>query len=87
MSAGWQIAELAADTFAVAMMLVMLSSFSVIGLLVWNMKRIVSRRDRYVDELLEELQEAPRESVADNKARKFPQQSSEPWKRDDNWWR
>lgn len=87
MSGGWQIAELAADTFAVVMMLVMLCSFAVIGLLFWYMRRIVARRDRYVDALLDELQEAPRETVVESQNRKFPQQTSEPWKRDDDWWK
>ena len=73
MSAGWRLAELAADTFAVAMMLVMFSSFAVIGLLVWSMKRHVSRRDRHADALLEELLEVPQESVAGNRDRKSPQ--------------
>lgn len=87
MSAGWQLAELAADTFAVAMMLVMFSSFAVVGLLVWSMRRNVARRDRHVDALLEELQEAPQETVAGNRERKSPQHPSEPWQRDEDWWK
>ena len=87
MNAGCQLAELAADTFAVAMMLVMFSSFAVVGLLVLSMKRNVARRDRHVDALLEELREVPQESVAGNRGRKSPQQPPEPWQRDDDWWK
>ncbi len=77
------IAVLEADAFAIAMLGVIFLSFSVIGLLLWCMKRNVARRNVHVDALLDELdaQEVATEPVG---AKSDPGQA---WEKDADWWK
>lgn len=82
MSAYAMIAILNSDVFAVAMLSVIFCSFGVIGLLVWSMKRNVARRDRHVDDLLEELAEEKRNRGATPTASHRAE-----WEKEADWWK
>jgi hypothetical protein len=77
------IAVLEADAFAIAMLGVIFLSFSVIGLLLWCMKRNVARRNVYVDALLDELdaQEVATEPVG------AKSETLQAWEKDADWWK
>ncbi|MEO5714187.1 MAG: hypothetical protein ABIT37_11935 [Luteolibacter sp.] len=74
----------AADGFVIAMLVMMTLSLGVVALLFICMRRNAVRRDRHVDELLEEVAEAERKAkqAAIGKAPK-----PEAWERDGDWWK
>ena len=75
----------AVDGLVLAMLSTMLLSLCVIGLLIFCMVRNVARRNRQVDELLEEVAETERrdaQTAAPNEAPK-----AEAWERDGDWWK
>lgn len=70
------------DVFAIAMLAVIFCSFGVVGLLLWSMKRKVARRDRHVDQLLEELEiERNSPAVHAHTTRR------EAWEKNADWWK
>lgn len=73
----------AADGFAIAMLGMIVLSWSVLFLLFWTMRRQSAKRDRQVDALLEELEtrESARPSMP-RAARKRPT-----WERNPDWWK
>jgi hypothetical protein len=71
----------AADGFVLAMLGMMILSTGVIALLIFCGLRNAARRNRQVDELLEEVaEEVRREKVA-----RAPK--PEPWEKDGDWWK
>lgn len=75
----------AADGFVLAMLGVMLLSAGVIALLIFCGLRNAARRDRQVDDLIDEVnREADRKKTAPAKA-EAPK--PEPWERDGDWWK
>ncbi len=75
----------AADGFVIAMLVMMALSLGTLLVLAICMRRNVARRNRQVDELLEEVaaEEARgnlAQAVADAPAR-------EPWEKDGDWWK
>ncbi len=75
----------AADGFVLTMLGVMLLSGGVIALLIFCGLRNVARRDRQVDDLLDEVnREADRKKHAPAKT-EAPK--PEPWERDGDWWK
>jgi heme/copper-type cytochrome/quinol oxidase subunit 2 len=75
----------AVDGLVLAMLSTMLLSLCVIGLLIFCMIRNVARRNRQVDELLEEVAETERgerQAAALSEAAK-----PEAWERPSEWWK
>lgn len=76
----------AVDGLVLAMLSTMFLSLCVIGLLVFCMFRNVARRNRQVDDLLEEVAETERlgkQTTALNETGPEP----EPWERPGDWWK
>jgi len=74
------------DGLALAMLLVMSLSFSVIATLLYCMFRNRSKRDPEVDRLLEELED--KQSPADPaRAGSGKEQPKEPCERESEWWK
>jgi len=73
----------AADGFAIAMLGMILLSWTVLFSLFWTMRRQAAKRDRQVDALLEELeaseQPCPTAPPHDSKHRS--------WERNPDWWK
>jgi len=74
----------AADGFVIAMLVMMMLSLGVVALLFLCMRRNAVRRDRYVDELLEEVAETERK---EKQAALGDAPKPEPWERDGDWWK
>jgi hypothetical protein len=75
----------AADGFVLAMLLMMFLSASVVAILIFCGLRNASRRDRHVDELIEEVSEKtdpPKTALTGNETAK-----PEPWEKDGDWWK
>ena len=75
----------AADGFVIAMLAVMAMSVGTLLILAVCMRRNVARRNRQVDELLEEVaaeeeREKLAQAVTDTPTR-------EPWEKDGDWWK
>ena len=75
----------AADGFVIAMLVMMALSLGTLGVLAICMSRNVARRNRQVDELLEEVAaEEDRENLAQAVA---DAPIREPWEKDGDWWK
>lgn len=75
----------AADGFVIAMLVMMALSLGVLVVLAVCMRRNVARRNRQVDELLEEVAaEEEREKLA-QAVGETPVR--EPWEKDGDWWK
>ncbi len=75
----------AADGFVIAMLMMMVLSMGTLVVLAICMSRNVARRNRQVDELLEEVAaEEERENLAQAVAEAPPR---EPWEKDGDWWK
>lgn len=71
----------ASDGFVLAMLGMMFLSACVIALLIFCGLRNAARRNRHVDELLEEVSEkVPRQKAT-------PAPKLEPWEKDGDWWK
>lgn len=69
------------DAFAIAMIVVMFSAFGVIALIVVTIFRNAAKRNREVEELIEEVgKEEEKEKAPVAKSR-------EPWEKDGDWWK
>jgi len=74
------------DAFAIAMIIVMFSAFGVIGLILFTIFRSAAKRNREVDDLIEEVSEKP--AVGKAPAGKTPAaKAGEPWEKDGDWWK
>jgi hypothetical protein len=72
------------DGFAMALVLILILSFGIVALLLGSITRHGKRRDREVEDLLEE--------VRDQEAEKLPSpaatpETREPWEKDGDWWK
>lgn len=76
------------DALAMAMVLVLVLSFSVVALLIVFITRQGKRRDREVEELLDEVrrEEAAEKLPAPSAGTAAPE-SREPWEKDGDWWK
>lgn len=75
----------AADGFVIAMLVMMALSLAVVALLFVCMRRNAARRDRQVEELLEEV---AREEQNENRAATLGEAPKpEPWEKDADWWK
>ncbi len=73
------------DGFAMTMVLVLVFSLGVVGLLLWSILRHGKRRDREVEDLLEEVRRS-------QEPEKMPAPSAtpearEPWEKEGDWWK
>ena len=69
------------DAFAITMIVVMFSAFGVIALILVTILRNAAKRNREVEELIEESgKERSKEKTAAARAR-------EPWEKDGDWWK
>jgi heme/copper-type cytochrome/quinol oxidase subunit 2 len=75
----------AVDGMIFAMLGMMILSMSVIGLLIFCMRRNAARRDPHVDELLEEVAETERIGKQTPALSDGP--APEPWERAGDWWK
>ncbi len=73
------------DGFAFAMLGIMVLSFSVIVMLIICMIRSAARRNREVDELLDEVAATEDQEKLGKKIP--PPPSPEPWERNGDWWK
>ena len=70
------------DAFAIAMIVVMISAFGVIALILVTILRNASKRNREVEELIEDIgQEEEKEEAP------VAKKSREPWEKDGDWWK
>ena len=70
------------DAFAVAMLVVIFSALGVVGLLLMCMRWRAAKRDKHVDDLLEELAEEQKKPVA------HPVHAPmAAWEKDADWWK
>lgn len=76
----------AVDGLVLTMLLTMVLSMGVIGLLVFCMFRNVARRNRQVDELLEEVAETDRREKQ-TATLKETEPKPAPWERSGDWWK
>ncbi len=74
----------AADGFVITMLSMMALSLSVIGLLLFCIRRNVARRNPHVDALLEEM---AAEEKREKQAASGEAPEREPWERDGDWWK
>ncbi|MES2923065.1 MAG: hypothetical protein V4819_16030 [Verrucomicrobiota bacterium] len=75
----------ASDGFVIAMLAMMALSLCVLIVLAICMRRNVARRNRQVDELLEEV---AAEEARENRARAVADTPArEPWEKDGDWWK
>lgn len=74
----------AADGLVIAMLAMMVLSLSVVGLLFLCMRANVSRRNREVDDLLDEVAEDERREKL---AVQDKSKATAPWERDSDWWK
>jgi hypothetical protein len=73
----------AADGFAIAMLGMIVLSWTVLFLLFWTMRRQSAKRDRQVDALLEELESQEQTRLPKPRTvRKRPT-----WERNPDWWK
>lgn len=79
------LASTESDGFALAMLLVLLSSFGIILMLGFCMFRNASRRNGDVDKLLEEIADEEKSATG----RKIPAGEVKPelWEKDGDWWK
>ena len=74
-----------ADGFVIAMLVMMTLSVGTLVMLAICMRRNVARRNRQVDELLEEV------AAEEEKANRAPTVAEapprEPWEKDGDWWK
>jgi hypothetical protein len=75
----------AVDGFAMAMVVILTLGLGVVALLLWSITRHGKRRDREVEDLIEEVRR-------DQDARKLPTptappEAREPWEKDGDWWK
>ena len=75
----------AVDGLVLTMLAAMALSLGIIGVLVVCMRRNAARRDRQVDELLEEI--AAEEEREKHAASANDPPKAEPWERDGDWWK
>lgn len=68
------------------MLLMMSISLGVLGVMVLCMRRNAARRDRQVDELLEEIAEAEEREKHTPAGGENPK-PAEPWEREGDWWK
>ncbi len=76
----------AADGFVITMLVMMAISLGVLGVMVLCMRRAAARRDRQVDELLEEIAEAEKREKQAPAGGENPN-PAEPWEREGDWWK
>lgn len=72
----------AADGFAIAMLGMILLSWTVLFSLFWTMHRQAAKRDREVDALLEELEASDHPCPTPPRGPKRPA-----WERNPDWWK
>jgi hypothetical protein len=80
----------ATDGFVIAMLAMMVLSLGIIAALLLSMRRNAARRDRQIDELLEEIEEEEkREKPAAPAPRDVAtrEPNREPWEKDGDWWK
>ena len=69
------------DAFAIAMIVVMFSAFGVIALILITILRNAAKRNREVEELIEEV------GKEEGKEKAPVAKSGEPWEKDGDWWK
>ena len=75
-----------ADGLAMSMVVILVLSFSVVALLVFNIKRSGKRAETEVEKLLEELRRE--EEEANRPAQPAGSgETREPWEREEDWWK
>jgi hypothetical protein len=78
----------AVDGFAMAMVVILTLSLGVVALLLGSIVRHGRRRDREVEELLDEVRREAEESPQPApSAPTDSRESREPWERDGDWWK
>ncbi len=76
------------DGLAMAMVVVLVLSFGVVAMLVVSITRQGKRRDREVEELLDEVRrEQEAEKLPAPSSGATATESREPWEKDGDWWK
>lgn len=76
-------ATLESDAFAIAMLVVIFSALGVVALLLLTMRWRAARRDKHVDQLLDELEQEQKQAVT-HAAEAAPQAA---WEKEADWWK
>lgn len=74
----------AADGFALAMLGMILLSWTILFLLFWTMRRLAAKRDPQVDALLEELEESDKPCPSNHPP---ALKKRAEWERNSDWWK
>ncbi len=74
----------ASDGFAITMIVMMLLAMSIIASLGFCMRANVARRDRQVDDLLDEVSD---DEKSKNQVPADEVPPTQAWERDDDWWK
>lgn len=69
------------DAFAIAMIIVMFSAFAVIALILFTIFRSGARRNREVEDLIDDT---TRKKVS---GKPSGDATGEPWEKDEDWWK
>jgi hypothetical protein len=72
------------DGFAIAMIAVMSSAFGMIGLLIFGIVRSARKRDREVDDLVDEVSAPTKKPPV---AAAQPEKKPAAWEREGDWWK
>lgn len=73
------------DGLAMTMVVILTLSFGVVALLLWTIVRNGKRRDREVEELLEEVRKSQEPMKIPTSA--APPETREPWEKESDWWK
>lgn len=71
-----------ADGFAIAMIVIMVLAFGVIGTIVFTIFRNARKRNRDVEELMDEVEREEKKTRTPGSKK-----TGEPWERDGDWWK
>lgn len=71
------------DAFAIAMIAVMGCAFGIIALMIFGIIRSARKRNREVEDLLDEVSAPPKKPPVPTPTEK----KSEPWEREGDWWK
>ncbi len=74
---------LESDAFAIAMLVVIFSALGVVALLLLTMRWRAARRDKHVDQLLDELEQDQKREVAHG-VESAPKAA---WEKEADWWK
>jgi len=77
----------AVDGFAMAMVVILTLSMSVVALLLYCISRNGKKREREVEDLIEEVRRAEEDEEKRLPAAPASGEAREPWEKEEDWWK